>query len=264
MADPQPLFFEGVAIVAVHGLGKTAPRLIRQDVRNLAVLPVREMAFAGGEEPPPHDQYCSIASQWLGVRTQTPQAGIDWRAFAASPALYETGSPSVEKARAAVTRALVSFPDDESLALLLGGVQAGLSILRPDIEEDVLAEDLEGLRDSMDRLQGLYDQNGVPTNARNEFIAHSYAVLRLNNGGMGIRNLLGLWWTTGGASRLDVTTTPTPARVYVDGKDQQDSPAHVFVVPGARSVEAKAAGKQANKTVQVAANQVLPLDLMLA
>jgi hypothetical protein len=264
MASPQSLYFEGVAIVAARKLGKTAPRLIRQDVRKLAVLPIRELAFAGGEEAPVHDQYCSIASEWLAVRGRTPQGPIDWDAFASSPALDETSAPSLDVARAAAARALGLFPDNESLAFLLGGVQAALSILHPEIGEDLLMEDLEGLHDEMDRLQALYDQSGVPKSDRNEFIANSYATLRPNNGGMGFVNLFKLRWTTGGPSRLDVATIPTPARVYVDRTDQEDSPAHIWVVPGSRLVEAKATGKQARKNVPVQPNRIVSVNLTLA
>jgi hypothetical protein len=263
VASPQSLYFKGVAIVASHALPAAVPSFLEGDARRLAVLPVRELAFAGGEQSSPYEQYGSIAFSWLQARSRAPQATIDWDAFASSPAVYDATHPSLDVARVAAARAFLLFKD-ESFASLLSGTQAALSILRPDTTEDLLLDDLEDLHAAMGDLEAFYAQNGVPKAGIHEFIVNSYVFLRLNNGGRRLASLLGLLRTGSGYGRLDITTVPTPADVYVDGRSMAKSPTTLFVIPGSRAVEGKTTSQKAKQTVQVAANQIVPLKLTLA
>lgn len=262
MTVSRSLYFKGASIAAGHALRGAIPGLLEVDAQKLAVLPVRELALAGGEESSPVEQYGSMACAWLQNRSRNPRGTLDWDAFASSPEIYEIRIPSLDAAGAAA-RATLLF-DDESFASLLSGTQAALSFLHPDATGELLLQDLDDIQAALDELRDFYAKKGVPKADISEFIVHAYLFLRLHNGGRALSSLWSQLWTGQGYGRLDVDTAPTPADVYVDGKAMAKSPARLYVTPGSHPVEGRSAGLKAQQTVAILANQIVPLSLKLA
>ena len=255
-------FFKGVAITARHALPRTSPGTLASDALNLTSIqtPTRAAQKKGAA---PIEDRASLAVSWLEVRAKEPLRTFDPQTFTISVESVRGEVPALKAARAAALHADQSF-DDRSLALLFGGAQTGLSVVKPGFSAELLRNDLVNIQAIVPSFDEICAKTGVSRDGVAELIAHEYVTFRLANRSAALHFVSGGFGTGGRYGWLDVYTDPSPADVFIDGSWMAVSPAPLLVATaGTHSVEGKQGGLKAQISAKVPAVQRITVDLKL-
>lgn len=254
-------FFKGVAIAARHALPATSPATLQRDALNLSSVWKRTPGTKGASEV---EDRATFAVSWLELREKDPVRALDPNTLTISLASVRNRTPALKVARAAALAADQRF-DNDSLALLFGGAQTGLSVVKPGFSEKLLRSDLDNIKAIVPSFDEICANTGVSYDGVAELIAHEYVTFRLSNPGAALRFVSGGFGTGGRFGWLDVNTDPTPADVFVDGSLMGTSPVTQLVATaGSHSVKGEKGGLKAQVTATVPAVQRISVDLKLA